>query len=110
MPATAENEVVRYLKGAERQNETDDQRREIRHALEDLATLPPAELRKKRYADYSMKPGQWSLATLLHKYFVPPEPHTIDEARLYEDAQRPEARASVKAQIAAIDENRHAAP
>lgn len=110
VPAADENEVVRYLKGAERQAETDDQRREIRRALEDLATLPAPELRKKRYADASMKPGQWSLATLLRKYFVPAELHTIDEERLYEDAQRPEARAVVKGQITAIDENRQASP
>lgn len=110
VPAAAENEVVRYLKGAERQSETADQEREIRRALEDLASLLPSDLRKKRYADYSMQPGQWTLATLLHKYFVPAEHRTIDEERLYQDAQRPEARAVVKAHIQAIDENRQAAP
>ena len=108
--APAANEVVRYLKGAECQAETDDQRREIRRALDDLSSLPSAVLRQKRYADASMQPGQWSLATLLQKYFVPAELHTIDEPRLYEDAQRQEARAVIKAQIQAIDENRQAAP
>lgn len=110
VPAAAINEVVRYLKGAERQVETDDQELEIRRALEDLATLSPADLRKKRYADYSMQPGRWTLAMLLHKYFVPAELQTIDEDRLYQDAQQPEARAVVKSHIRAIDEKRQATP
>ena len=108
--AAATNEVVWYLKGAERQAETSDQRSEIRRALEDLASLPAAELRKKRYADASMQPGQWSLATLLQKYFVPADLHSIDEQRLCDHAQRPEARTVVRAQIQAIDENRQATP
>jgi hypothetical protein len=80
VPAAAINEAVRHLKGAERQVETDDQEQEIRRALEDLATLSPADLRNKRYADYSMQPARWTLAMLLQKYFVPAELQTVDEA------------------------------
>jgi hypothetical protein len=102
------NEVVVYLKGAERQAETNDQRLEIRRALVDLASLPVDQLRGRRYADYEMRTGKWTLATLLARYFVPSEPHVLNEETLYRDAQLPEARAVINDQIRAIDDGRQA--
>jgi hypothetical protein len=101
-----DNEVVLYLAQAERQSETDDQRREVRRALEDLLTLPPDQLRQRRYADYQMHPNQWTLPTLLMRHFVPPELHSIDTEALYRDAQAPIAKDAIRAQIRAIDEGR----
>jgi hypothetical protein len=98
------NQVVLYLDGAERQAETDEQRREILRALEDLRTLAPAALAQRRYADYEDKPEQWTLVQLLQKYFVPRELCSIDEATLYRDAQTPRAREVVEQQIRALRE------
>ena len=105
-PTTTTNEVVLYLHGAERQAESSAQEAEILKALEDLRTLPAAQLKERRYADYSGTPGQWTLAQLLQKYFVPVPLRTIDEQALYRDAQEPAARATVDEHIRAIREQR----
>ena len=104
------NEVVLYLDGAERQAETDDQRAEILRALEDLRTLDPVALEKQRYADYGGVPGQWTLAGLLQKYFVPRELRGIDEDALYRDAQSQKARDVIEKQIRALREGRQVIP
>jgi hypothetical protein len=77
------NTVIAYLQGAERQSEDLDQRREIEKALNDMLTLSPDELRKRRYANYQMEPGAWTIIQLLHGYFVPQELKGLDEARFY---------------------------
>jgi hypothetical protein len=100
------NEVVLYLGGAERQCETDEQRAEIVSALEDLQHLSASDLARKRYADYTMVPGQWTLATLLEKYFVPSTPYKIDPVAFYRDAQDPAAHAVIAEQLRAIHEQR----
>jgi hypothetical protein len=104
--STTENEVVVYLHSAERQAESPAQEQEILKALEDLRTLPPAQLKERRYADYSGKPGQWTLAQLLQKYFVPVTLRTIDEDALYRDAQDANARATIDEHVRAIHEQR----
>jgi hypothetical protein len=91
-----DNVVVDFLKGAERQVETEEQRREIRRALEDLLTLPAADARARRYADYQGKPGTWSATQLLQRYYVPAKPMALDEERFYRDAGTPEARAALE--------------
>lgn len=100
------NEVILYLRGAERQAETEEQRHEILRALEDMRTLSELELKQKRYANYTMVPGQWTLATLLRSYFVPRTAHAIDEEKLYRDARDPAARQLVADHIRAIHEER----
>ena len=104
--AGAQNEVVLYLQGAERQSESAAQEQEILKALEDLRTLPPEKLRERRYADYALTPGQWTLGQLLQKYFVPSMPRVVDEETLYRDAQDPKARATIEEHIKAIREQR----
>ena len=99
------NQVVEYLDGAERQAETDEQRRELLRALEDLRTLDPATLKQRHYADYEDKPGQWTLVQVLQKYFVPRKPCAIDEG-LYWDAQSKRAREVVEQQARALREGR----
>jgi hypothetical protein len=68
------NTVVAYLQGAERQSEDMDQRREIEKALNDMLTVSPDELRKRRYANYQMQPGAWTIIDVFHKYFLPSKP------------------------------------
>jgi hypothetical protein len=53
-----------------------------------------------------MRPNQWTLPTLLMRYFVPPELHSIDAEALYRDAQASVAKDAIRAQIRAIDEGR----
>jgi hypothetical protein len=102
----ARNEVVSYLQGAERQAESPAQENEIVKALADLRSLPPEQLKQRRYADYAMAPSQWTLGQLLQKYFVPTQPRAIDEDELYRDAQDPKARAVIDEHIKAIHEQR----
>jgi hypothetical protein len=61
-------------------------------------TLPPDELQRQRYADYMGTPGEWTLAYLLTRTFVPRSPaHAIsDEAKFYRDAQTHEARELIR--------------
>src|ERR1700685_3549626 len=54
------NSVAAYLGNAERQSETDDQRREIQKALENMLQMTPSQLKSQRYADYEGKQGSWS--------------------------------------------------
>jgi hypothetical protein len=108
--AGAPNQLVLYPDGAERQAETDEQRREILRALEDLRTMSPAALSQRRYADYEDKPEQWTLVQLLQKYFVPRELCSIDEETLHRDAQTPRAREVVEQQIRALREGRQCVP
>jgi hypothetical protein len=102
----APNEVVSYLQGAERQAESPVQENEIVKALSDLRSLPPAQLKQRRYPDYALTPNQWTLGQLLQKYFVPTQHRTIDEDKLYRDAQDPRARAVIDEHIKAIHEQR----
>jgi hypothetical protein len=98
-----QNEVVRYLGQADRQAETQDQRNEIKRALEDMLKVPAAELRQRRYADYQMHPARWTLVELLRRYFVPPTPTDLDESRLYDDCQAPEAKDVVRRQLGEVE-------
>ena len=106
----AQNQVVLFLNGAERQAESAAQEKEILKALDDLRTLRPEELRERRYADYGLAPNQWTLAQLLRKYFVSSPLRTIDEEALYRDAQDPKAREVIEEQINAIREQRQSVP
>jgi len=106
LPSGTQNEVVSYLQGAERQAESAQQESEIAKALADLRSLPPEQLKQRRYADYAMAPNEWTLGQLLQKYFVPVQPRGIDEDELYRDAQDPRARAVIDEHIKAIHEHR----
>ena len=108
--ASAENVVVLYLGNAERQAESPEQEGEILKALADLRTLPPEQLRARRYADYGLTPGQWTLPQLLQRYYVPATPMTLDAEALYRDAQTAPARTVIDAHIKAIQEHRQVAP
>ena len=64
------NPIAAYLSGAEIQAES-AQAGNLCRALQDLATFPPAELRRSRYADYQGRPASWDLPTVLRRHFVP---------------------------------------
>lgn len=97
--SNVENSVAAFLKNAERQTETDDQRREIQRALRDLLDKPASELRQMRYADYGGKPDAWRVTELLTHYFVPNPPVALDDERFFQDFRAPEAQTAIRRQL-----------
>lgn len=61
--------VLDYLEGSEYQGE-DLQRADFVKALDDALSLPPTEIKKRRYNDYAGK-ADWDLATLFKKHLLP---------------------------------------
>ena len=98
------NTVVAYLQGADQQFENASQGREIEKALNDMLSLGPDELRKRRYADYQMEPGTWTITDILRKYFLPQKPTGLDEDRFYKDVAKPEAKAVIREHLRAVKE------
>jgi hypothetical protein len=102
-PIAEDNTVAAYLDGAERQAETDEQRREIARALHDALELTPDELRERRYAGYGMNPDAWTAVELLSHHFVPTTPMTLEETSFYRDVGDPAARAAIQEQLDALE-------
>lgn len=98
-PPAVANSVSAFLERAERQSETDDQRREIQRALRDTLEKPEEELRAMRYSDYSGRANAWSVTELLTHYFVPNPPAALDQDRFFQDVRAPEARAAIQHQL-----------
>jgi hypothetical protein len=98
------NTVVIYLQGAERQSEDLDQRREIEKALNDMLTLNPDELRTRRYSNYQMEPGVWTIIDVLYNYFLPRKPAGLDESLFYRDVAEPLARAVIRDHLQRVRE------
>jgi hypothetical protein len=99
------NTVVTFLQGAEQQWETQEQGREIEKALNDMLALKPDELRNRRYANYQMQPGAWSIIELLHRYFVSRGPVYLDENRFYQDMTDPAAKAVIRQHVQVVKES-----
>ena len=101
-----------FLDGADRQSETDEQRREILKTLHDLLSLCPKELLARRYANYAAEPDKWTAVELLHSYFVPVNPCMEDGIQtfyilkhteeLYQNSSNPDARKIIKQHIKMI--------
>jgi hypothetical protein len=96
---TNENSVAAFLKNADRQAETDEQRKEIQRALHDMLDQSPAQLRQMRYADYSGQANAWTVTELLRHYFVPNPPEALDDAHFFQDVRAAEARAAIQHQL-----------
>lgn len=95
---SAVNTVVAYLRGAELQAETNDQRREVLRALDDLLDKSPAELRNARYSDTSGHKDTRTVIEMLRAHFVPEQPTALDPERFYQDVATPEARSVIQMQ------------
>jgi len=94
--------VATYMRGAELQKETNPQRAEIRRALRDMLREDPGDpdwLKRQRYADHQGHEGQWSVTTLIQKYFVPSRPASLDESTFFQDVGAPEAQDAVRGWI-----------
>jgi len=93
---TRENDVAAFLAGAERQSESEDQKGEIRRALQDVLKLPPAELRGRRYADYQMRTNAWTVVELLQRYYVPRSRAFLDPETFYDQLRDRRVRTAVE--------------
>lgn len=94
-----ENIIVNYLRGAELQAETNEQRREIRRTLEDLlrgGSKRCSSLIEKRYADYEGNLNKWNAFVLLQKYYVPEAPMALEPNVACRDLDAPEAKAALR--------------
>jgi hypothetical protein len=98
------NTVVAYLQGADQQFENANQGREIEKALNDMLTVSPDELRKRRYANYQMQPGAWTIIDVLHKYFLPSKPVGLNQRQFYQDVADPAAQAVIRAHLREVRE------
>lgn len=102
---TAPNTVVTYLQGADQQWENMDQQREVEKAINNMLTLTPDELRNRRYANYQMQPGAWTITELLDRYFVSRGLVYIDENRFYHDVTDRAARAVIRDHLRRMQES-----
>jgi hypothetical protein len=90
------NPVANYLRGAELQCETDEQRANIVTALNDALTLPGDTLAARRYKNYQGQEGQWDLPTLLYRHFVPDHAGAILGDHFYSDVKAREAQEVIR--------------
>ncbi len=93
---TKRNPVANYLRGAELQCETDEQRANIATALNDALTLPGDTLAARRYKNYQGQEGQWDLPTLIHRHFVPDHAGAILGDHFYRDVKAREAQEIIR--------------
>ena len=98
-----ENRVVNFLNGAELQIETADQRDELKRALKDILSLRPEQLRDKRYANYRMEAGVWTLPKILTAYYFSPKPMMIDAGQFYTDVTSDEAKSVVRKNLQKLE-------
>jgi hypothetical protein len=90
------NPVANYLRGAELQCETDEQRANIVTALNDALTLPGKSLAARRYKNYQGQEGQWDLPTLIYRHFVPDHAGAILGDHFYRDVKAREAQEVIR--------------
>ena len=90
---SSDQQLYTYLNGAELQVETDDQRQEIKKALQNMLNLSPEVLKKKRYKNYRIEENQWTLVELLQAYYFPSKPMALEhDISLYRETSDPKVR------------------
>ena len=79
-----------YLQNSELQYETEMQKEIIITALSDILNfdLSVEELKDKRYPNYTGKPNQWNLPTLINKYFVPEDENITFGKNIYKQLRK----------------------
>jgi uncharacterized membrane protein len=102
--AASGNIVVSWFAGAELQTETRSQLREIRKALNDMLALPVPQLQARRYADYQMKPDQWTLDQLLNAYFLSASGGQQEiDSRFYKDIKKAQAQDILREKLREVE-------
>ena len=89
--------VWSYLEGCEFQAEDEGQRANFRKGLDDALSLPVAELKARRYADYQGKAGQWDLETLFRKHLLPAQAGRTLGGNFYTDLKDLRVQAQLQA-------------
>jgi inorganic pyrophosphatase/exopolyphosphatase len=97
------NAVLEYLTGAEIQYETEEQKQNIVQALRDMSELSAEELSRKRYKDYSGKPGGWDLQTLLYRHVVPKKQEDTLGADFYEELKSKRVKEGIERLLDELD-------
>ncbi|MDR3159620.1 MAG: hypothetical protein LBU11_11600 [Zoogloeaceae bacterium] len=85
------------------QAQTRRQLLEIRRALDDALTLPIAELRARRHADYMLTPNRWTFWELLAAYFISARLADAESETFYADSKKPEAKAALERRLAEVE-------
>lgn len=98
-----ENPVLDYFSKAEIQYEGKEQEDNIIQALKDILSLPESELKEKRYSDYSGKPGQWDLQTLIQKHVVPDSSEKTLGKNFYRDVKAEEVQVEIRKLLERIE-------
>lgn len=96
------NSAIMFLEGAELQIETGDQKKELEIALHDILVLSSAKLKAKRYPDYQLNTGAWTLSQMISAYFVPQTPMAVDDKTFYAEVVTVQARATVSKILAKL--------
>lgn len=91
-----DNPVVNYLENADFQCENEGQEENVITALKDILNLSEKELQTKRYRDYTGKPDQWDLPTLIYRHFVPDKEGRTLGKSFYHDVKTSEGQEIVK--------------
>lgn len=87
---------------AEIQFETEAQGKILEAVLTDLLARPAAELKRKRYPNYTGEPDQWSATQVIAHYFVPRTPVALDENTFYDEIRSPDSRRDISRQLQAL--------
>ena len=90
------NPVLDYFDNAELQYETEAQKQNIISALHDILTLSAQELAQRRYEDYTGKPNEWDLPTLIGKHFLPDRQGKTLGPRFYSDVKSARVQAQIR--------------
>jgi len=85
-----------YLDNVEIQYETEEQKKNIKKALNDILTLNTEELKKQRYDDYRGNKNQWDIITLIMRYFVPDEKNKTLGNNFYKEIKKNNVKAKIK--------------
>ncbi len=102
--ADKSNCVADFLNGAERQCETREQRDEIGRALQDMLTVKPELLLKKRYRDYTMRSHKWNAINVMERYFVPEKTNHLEPECFLLSISSAAAHEAIKIQLAHLHE------
>lgn len=97
------NCVADFLNGAEMQLETREQRLELQKALQEMLTVKPELLLKKRYKDYTMQPNRWNALNVLERYFVPNKRNHLEPNCFLSSISSASAHKAIERQLAHLD-------
>ena len=85
------------------QYETEEQGKNIAHALKDALTMPTKLLKKQRYNDYTGKQNCWDLHELIYSHFVSGLPDW--QKNFYRNIKKKSTQIAIQKHLKHIEEN-----